>query len=71
MFHWHVVDSQSFPLEVAEFPELSQQGAYSTDQIYSTSDMQDIISYAGAVSHDTNLLSVGHTLSFWLDCSEG
>ncbi|KIY52425.1 glycoside hydrolase family 20 protein [Fistulina hepatica ATCC 64428] len=37
-FHWHVVDSQSFPLEVAEFPELSLYGAYSTQQIYSTAD---------------------------------
>lgn len=49
-FHWHVVDSQSFPLEVAGFEELSQAGAYSTDQIYNASDVQDIIAYAGAVS---------------------
>jgi hexosaminidase len=42
MFHWHVVDSQSFPLEVPGFTELSQKGAYSADEIYSTSDVQDI-----------------------------
>jgi hexosaminidase len=50
MFHWHVVDSQSFPLEVPGFTELSQKGAYSADEIYSTSDVQDIVAYAGAVS---------------------
>lgn len=50
MFHWHIVDSQSFPLEVAEFPELSHKGAYSTDEIYTPSDLQDVVAYAGAVS---------------------
>jgi len=49
-FHWHVVDSQSFPLFIPEFPELSQKGAYSARQIYSSSDVDDIVKYAGAVS---------------------
>ena len=50
-FHWHIVDSQSFPLVVAEFPELSQKGAYSPSQVYSNSDVDDIVKYAGAVSY--------------------
>jgi hexosaminidase len=50
MFHWHITDSQSFPLEVPGFPELSQKGAYSSDEIYSTRDVQEIVAYAGAVS---------------------
>lgn len=50
MFHWHIVDSQSFPLEVAGFPELAQKGAYSSDESYTPADIQDIVSYAGAVS---------------------
>jgi hexosaminidase len=49
-FHWHVVDSQSFPLTVPEFPELAQKGAYSSQEIYSSADVQDIVNYAGAVS---------------------
>lgn len=48
-FHWHVVDSQSFPLEVPEFPELSEMGAYSPEEFYSVKDVQDIVEYASAV----------------------
>jgi hexosaminidase len=48
-FHWHITDSQSFPLEVNGFSELSQKGAYSSDEIYSASDVDGIVSYAGAV----------------------
>ena len=50
-FHWHVVDSQSFPLDVTGFPELAQKGAYSSSQVYSSSDVDDIVKYAGAVSY--------------------
>ncbi|KAF7977698.1 hypothetical protein HWV62_2956 [Athelia sp. TMB] len=62
-FHWHVVDSQSFPLEVAGFEELSQAGAYSTDQIYSATDVQDIVAYAGARGIDVlvEIDTPGHT----------
>lgn len=49
-FHWHIVDSQSFPLTVPGFPELSQKGAYSEGQIYTTDDISDIVRYAGEVS---------------------
>ena len=49
-FHWHIVDSQSFPLQIPGFTDLSAKGAYSSSQVYSPSDVKDIISYAGAVS---------------------
>ena len=48
-FHWHIVDAQSFPLTVPGFPELSQQGAYSAQEIYSSHDIKDIVKYAGVV----------------------
>jgi hypothetical protein len=48
-FHWHAVDAQSFPLTIPGFPELSQQGAYSDQEVYSSNDVLDIVSYAGAV----------------------
>jgi hexosaminidase len=47
-FHWHVVDAQSFPLTIPGFPELSQ-GAYSAQDVYSSDDVQDIVTYAGVV----------------------
>ncbi|KIY52422.1 glycoside hydrolase family 20 protein [Fistulina hepatica ATCC 64428] len=58
-FHWHV----SFPLEVAEFPELSLYGAYSTEQIYSTSDVQEIVEYAAKRGIDVlmEIDNPGHT----------
>lgn len=49
MFHWHIVDSQSFPLDVPGFPEIASKGAYSSAEIYSPANIQDIVSYAGAV----------------------
>ncbi|KIP03088.1 glycoside hydrolase family 20 protein [Phlebiopsis gigantea 11061_1 CR5-6] len=62
-FHWHVVDSQSFPLEVPGYPELSQKGAYSASSVYSPGDVADIISYAGARGIDVMLEidTPGHT----------
>ncbi|KAF5315482.1 hypothetical protein D9619_007226 [Psilocybe cf. subviscida] len=62
-FHWHVTDSQSFPLTIPGFPELSQKGAYSSAEIYSSDDVQDIVSYAGARGIDVlmEIDTPGHT----------
>ena len=48
-FHWHVVDSQSFPLQVPGFAEVAAKGAYSSSMTFSPSDVADIVSYAGQV----------------------
>ena len=48
-FHWHVTDSQSFPLVIPGFTELASAGAYDPTMVYSPSDVQDIVDYAGAV----------------------
>ncbi|KAJ6554910.1 beta-hexosaminidase [Mycena vulgaris] len=62
-FHWHIVDSQSFPLFLPDFPELAQKGAYSTSEIYTPADVQDIVSYAAARGIDVlmEIDSPGHT----------
>lgn len=62
-FHWHVVDSQSFPLVVPGFTELSAKGAYSSDQVYTTNDVKDIVQYAAARGIDVlpEIDTPGHT----------
>lgn len=49
-FHWHAVDSQSFPLQIPGFEEISSQGAYSPSMVYTPKDIQDIVTYAGEAS---------------------
>ncbi|KAI0642951.1 N-acetylhexosaminidase [Trametes meyenii] len=62
-FHWHAVDSQSFPLVIPGFTDLSDKGAYSSDQVYTVSDVRDIVSYAGARGIDVmvEIDTPGHT----------
>ncbi|KAK7054309.1 Glucosamine-6-phosphate isomerase (Glucosamine-6-phosphate deaminase) (GNPDA) (GlcN6P deaminase) [Paramarasmius palmivorus] len=62
-FHWHVVDSQSFPLQVPGFTELAETGAYASNFVYSPEDVQDIVSYAAARGIDViaEIDTPGHT----------
>ncbi|THU82938.1 N-acetylhexosaminidase [Dendrothele bispora CBS 962.96] len=62
-FHWHIVDSQSFALQLPEFPELAAKGAYSPDMVYSPEDVKDILSYAAARGIDVlpEIDTPGHT----------
>lgn len=43
--HFHVTDSQSWPLEVPSLPELSAKGAYTQSQVYSSDDIKSIQEY--------------------------
>ncbi|CAG7853081.1 Probable beta-hexosaminidase fdl; AltName: Full=Protein fused lobes; Flags: Precursor [Serendipita indica DSM 11827] len=63
IFHWHIVDSQSFPLNLPDFPELVAKGAYSSSKQYSTKDLDDVISFAAARGVDVMLEidTPGHT----------
>lgn len=42
-FHWHVSDSQSFPLKLNSAPQLAQYGAYAPNQIYTPDDVKNIV----------------------------
>ncbi|KAI4302378.1 hypothetical protein MLD38_038130 [Melastoma candidum] len=45
VLHWHIIDEQSFPLEVPTYPKL-WQGAYSHWERYTVEDAYDIVNYA-------------------------
>ncbi|KAI9264831.1 glycoside hydrolase superfamily [Sporodiniella umbellata] len=45
VLHWHVTDSQSWPLFIKSHPELSQKGAYLPQWVYSPRDVSDLIQY--------------------------
>ncbi|VDC07079.1 unnamed protein product [Peniophora sp. CBMAI 1063] len=66
IFHWHISDAQSFPLQMPGYEELSVQGAYSASQVYTREDLQDLVTYAGERGIDV-LLEIdtpGHTAIF-------
>lgn len=46
VFHWHITDSHSFPLELVSEPELANQGAYGSKERYSASDVNRILKFA-------------------------
>ncbi|KAJ2162972.1 Glucosamine-6-phosphate isomerase (Glucosamine-6-phosphate deaminase) (GNPDA) (GlcN6P deaminase) [Coemansia sp. RSA 552] len=48
VFHWHIVDSQSWPIESRTFPGLQVQGAYSPQMTYSYDDIRHVLEYATA-----------------------
>lgn len=45
-FHWHLSDTQSFPFDSAQYPEMARWGAYSGDQVYTPDDVRDLVNYA-------------------------
>lgn len=63
-FHWHIVDSQSFPLVLpGDLAKLSEKGAYSSKQVYRPEDVQEIVDYANArgISVNVEIDMPGHT----------
>uniref|UniRef100_A0A0K0FLL0 Beta-hexosaminidase n=1 Tax=Strongyloides venezuelensis TaxID=75913 RepID=A0A0K0FLL0_STRVS len=46
VFHWHLVDSESFPYVSTKFPNLHKAGAYSPRHIYTPGDVKKIIEHA-------------------------
>jgi hexosaminidase len=46
VFHWHITDSQSFPIELPSEPELAEKGAYGEDMRYTVEDVRRIVEFA-------------------------
>lgn len=46
VFHWHITDSQSFPILLPSLPEIAEKGAYSSDMIYSVKDVKSVVRFA-------------------------
>lgn len=47
VLHWHLVDSQSWPIEIKAYPQVTQD-AYSAREIYTQDDVRALIAYAKA-----------------------
>ena len=45
VFHWHVTDSQSFPLVLPLEPALAEKGAYSSHMVYSPEDVKRVVEF--------------------------
>lgn len=46
VFHWHMVDDQSFPYESSVFPQLSKKTSFRPYMTYTQKDVERIIKYA-------------------------
>merc|ERR1719318_2488195 len=46
VFHWHITDSQSFPLKMDSLPGFAEFGAYSPEETYSQWQVEDIVQHA-------------------------
>lgn len=66
ILHWHITDSQSWPIRLEAFPEFTKD-AYSERETYSAQDVKDVIAYARArgVRVVPEIDMPGHSASGW------
>lgn len=46
VLHWHLVDAQSWPVEIKTYPEMTEGGAYSENEVYTHESLKVVIDYA-------------------------
>ena len=70
VFHWHMVDSYSFPFVSASYPELSAKGAWHATAVYTHDDVRAVVEHARlrGVRVVPELDFPGHAYSFGLSC---
>eukprot|EP00035_Acanthoeca_spectabilis_P010722 m.189571 g.189571 ORF g.189571 m.189571 type:complete len:649 (+) comp15111_c0_seq4:125-2071(+) len=49
VFHWHIVEIDSFPLELDSFPQLAKNAAFATNQVYTKAQVAEIVDYGRAM----------------------
>uniref|UniRef100_A0A0D9X0P2 Beta-hexosaminidase n=1 Tax=Leersia perrieri TaxID=77586 RepID=A0A0D9X0P2_9ORYZ len=66
VFHWHITDSQSFPLELPSEPALADKGSYGEGMRYTVEDVKLIVDFAMSrgVRVVPEIDSPGHTASW-------
>jgi len=65
--HWHITDSQAWPLELPSMPEVADKGAYIEFQKYSPADVYAVQEYGALVGVEVimEIDQPGHTASIW------
>lgn len=48
VFHWHFMDSDSFPVVLKSYPNMTDYTAFSKDEVYTAEMIKDIITYANS-----------------------
>lgn len=66
VLHWHLVDSQSWAIQISAYPEMTKD-AYSAREQYSHADVQAVIAYARAraIRVIPEIDTPGHAESGW------
>jgi hexosaminidase len=63
--HWHITDSQSWPLELPSMPEVADEGVYVNFQRYTPEDVQAVQEYGALLGVEVaiEIDNPGHTAS--------
>jgi len=48
VFHWHIADDDSFPMQSKHIPGLGEDGAFTRRELYTVQDIKNLIQYAKA-----------------------